>query len=404
MKIVYWGKYIDSCLLDTLTPFQELAGEPIHYVLVEKTFTHRQVEGRQLVDPSVNPLTLLSRHGFAEKSMDILEENHAAIHIFLSFWGDKRLFGVLLRALWRKHKVAVIFEPYSTAPHAYWKEEGRLSSHLKVLGRHVAYRMLWPIMRLASRDKMPCILAVSPLAEEQLHRVGFPAEVVYTFGYFVERKVVEHEQKDKEEVLRILFSGSLIMRKGLDIAIAAVQRVNSANVKVLLDIYGPGEISKFLKNHLPGICYKGVYPQGDGQRLITAYDLLLVPSRHDGWGQVVNEALMQGVPVVVSDRVGAKCIVEKTGAGVVFKSEDVNDLVNLLKKLALTPSLVDDLKKHAAQVEKLILPEVAAKYLYDVFINYFGCSQGHRPDAIWCDDEMVKKNIYGSFLKNNELR
>ena len=186
VKIVYWGKYIDTYLTDTFTRLQELAGEPIHYVLVEETFNRRQAKGQQLVDLSVNPVIQLPHRGFAKKSLGILEDNTDAIHIYLSFWGDKQLFGVLLRALWRRRKVAVIFEPYSTTPHGYWKDEGRFRSLLKVLSRRIAYRMLWPLLRLASRDKLPCVLAVSPMAEEQLHRVGFPAEVIYLLGYFVD--------------------------------------------------------------------------------------------------------------------------------------------------------------------------------------------------------------------------
>jgi len=388
VKIVYWGKYIDSYLLDTLNCFQGQSGEPIHYVLVEDTFTRRQAPAQQLVDPSVNPLTRLPRQGFVEKSMGILEENQDAIHIFLSFWGDKRLFGVLLRALWRRHNVAIIIEPYSTTPHGYWKDEGWLLSHLKVLGRRIAYRMLWPVLRLASREKMPCVLAVSPLAEDQLHRVGFPAEVIFPFGYFVERKVIEIVQQAKSDVLRMLFSGSLIMRKGLDIAIAAVQRVNTPSVRVLLDIYGPGEIGKFLNHDLPGIRYKGEYPQGDGQRIISAYDLLLVPSRHEGWGVVVNEALMQAVPVVVSDRVGAKILLE--GTGMIFRNEDVTQLAGLLNDLAEHRDRIAKMKSQCAGVRDLITPQIGAGYLEHVLMHHF-YQVGEKPSPVWSLREKSKQ-------------
>jgi len=388
VKIVYWGMYIDTYLLNTLTRFEELTDETIHYALVEETFTRRQVKAQQLVDPSVNPLTRLPRHGFVEKSMGILEENQDATHIFLSFWGDKRLFGVLLRALWRRHKVAVIFEPYSTTPHGYWKDEGWSLSHLKVLGRRIAYRMLWPILRLATRGKMPCVLAVSPMAEEQLGGVGFPADVIYPFGYCLERRDVAPAQKVDMEVLRILFSGSLIMRKGLDIAIAAVKQVNTPSVRVLLDIYGPGDIRKYLIDDLLGITYKGVYPQGDGQRIISAYDLLLVPSRHEGWGVVVNEALMQGVPVVVSDRVGAKILLEGTGTGMIFRNEDIAQLADLLVDLSKNPHRIATMKSQCEGVRDLITPQSAAKYLMQVFKHHFD-QIGEKPDSVWSLSEKL---------------
>lgn len=382
MNIVYWGKYIDTYLMDTLTRLQELVSEPIHYVLVEESFTRRQAKGEKLVDPSVNPVTLLHHRGFVKMSMDILDQNKDAIHIFLSFWGDRRLFGVLLSALWRKCKVVVIFESYSTVPHGYWKDEEWLRSRLKVLGRHTAYRMLWPILQLLARNKPPCIMAVSPLAEEQLRRVGFSERVFYPFGYFLERKIVEQEQVAQAGVLRVIFSGSLIKRKGLDVAIAAVKRANSVSVRVMLDIYGPGDIGKFLVDGLPGICYKGVYSQEDAQKIISGYDLLLVPSHHEGWGLVVNEALMQEVPVVVSDRVGAKTLVESSGAGLIFETGNIAQLADLLTDLSAHPDKIAIMKSRCAVVRDLITPRIGADYLEKVLKHYFH-QIGDKPGPVW---------------------
>ncbi len=386
MNIVYWGKYIDTYLTDTFARLQELVGESIHYVLIEENFTRRQAKGEKLVDRSVNPVTLLPQRGFVNMSMDILDQNTDAIHIFLSFWGDRRLFGVLLHALWRRCKVVVIFEPYSTVPHGYWKDEGWLRSRLKVLGRRVAYRMLWPMLRIASKEKIPCILAVSPLAEVQLRRVGFSERVIYPFGYFVERKIVEPEQGDQAEVLRAMFSGSLIKRKGLDVAIAAVQRVNSVSVRVMLNIYGPGDIGKFLVDDLPGICYKGVYPQEDAQKIISGYDLLLVPSRHEGWGLVVNEALMQEVPVVVSDRVGAKILVESSGAGLVFENGNVEQLTELLTDLSAHRDKIAVMKSRCVLIRDLITPQIGADYLEKV-LKYYFAQDGAKPRPVWALQE-----------------
>ena len=75
----------------------------------------------------------------------------------------------------------------------------------------------------------------------------------------------------------------VMIQDALDIAIAAVKQVNSAAVKVLLDIYGAGDIKKYLTQDSPDIRYRGIYPQEQAQQIISGYDLLLVPSRHEGW-------------------------------------------------------------------------------------------------------------------------
>jgi len=226
------------------------------------------------------------------------------------------------------------------------------------------------------------VLAVSPLAEEQLRRVGFREEVIFPFGYFTEKKEIANTPKEKDQSLRIVFSGSLIMRKGLDIAIAAVQRVKSASVNVSLDIYGPGEIKKFLDRNVAGIRYKGMYPQEDAQKIIRGYDLLVVPSRHEGWGLVVNEALMQGVPVVVSDRVGAKCLVEHSGAGLVFRNEDTGHLVEILKDLCTNLKKTKRMSAMCNVVTKHLTPAMGADYLLRVIEHHFS-SGSERPGADW---------------------
>jgi glycosyltransferase involved in cell wall biosynthesis len=355
--------------------------EPVHYVLVEEGFSRRNVTGAKPAKPE-SWITILHKQAFFKQSNQILEENKDAVHVFLSFWGDKRLFRVLLRALWRRHSVAVIFEPYATVPYGYWKDEKLMGSHLKVFGRHIAYRMLWSLLRLAARGKLPCVLAVSPLAEEQLRRVGFQQEVIFPFGYFIERIECGKPDKEHEQPLRVLFSGSLIMRKGLDIALAAVREVNTNEVRVQFDIYGPGDIDRFLSSNSPGIRYMGTYSQPQAQSIMSGYDLLLVPSHHEGWGLVVNEALMQGVPVLASDRVGAGCLLVNSGAGRIFRSGDIVQLSVLLTDLSADQVKLREMAAACEHVGERITPLMGADYLMKVFDYYFN-QRGAPSEAMW---------------------
>jgi len=381
VKIVFWGKYIDTYLTDTLLRLEELVGEPVRYALVEESFTRRDVAADRAVVNS-SQVVILKQGRFFKQSNRILQENREAMHVFLSFWGDKRLFRVLLRALWCRQQVAVIFEPYASVPVGYWRDEGQLHSQLKVWGRRFAYRGLWPLTRLFSRGKLPCVLAVSPLAEQQLRCIGFRDEVIYPFGYFVERKSVEPAAVDGAKALRVVFSGSFIKRKGADILIAAIRRVNGTKINVLLDLYGPGQVQRFVTGDVPGVCYRGTYPQADAQQVISGYDLLVVPSRHEGWGLVVNEALMQGVPVLASDRVGAGCLLDHSGAGIIFRSGDIAGLSTLLTELASNRARLNEMVVACTRVRERITPALGADYLKQVIDHHFG-GTGDRPKPGW---------------------
>ena len=97
---------------------------------------------------------------------------------------------------------------------------------------------------------------------------------------------------------------------------------------------------------------------------------------------VVNEALLQGVPVILSDRVGAKALVEKSGAGILFKSENVDDLKYLLLTLLSDPQKQAQYAEKAAQMAGKITPSAAAIYLEEI-LNYYYFSKGQRPIPNW---------------------
>jgi glycosyltransferase involved in cell wall biosynthesis len=228
------------------------------------------------------------------------------------------------------------------------------------------------------------------IAKEQFIDAGFEKQAIFPFGYFVSRKGVNLEKSETmpQKGLKLVFIGTLIRIKGLDIAIKAVEALYSKGYKISLDIYGPGNHLMFISPSSPCVFYKGIIPQGESQRIIINYDMLILPSRHDGWGLVVNEALLQGTPVVVSDKVGAKCLVENSGCGMIFQHDNFDDLEGQLESVLINPEKLDYMKKCSLKVSSLITPEIGAKYLLDV-INYHFLSHQTtgKPSAIWCGVE-----------------
>ena len=66
-----------------------------------------------------------------------------------------------------------------------------------------------------------------------------------------------------------------------------------------------------------------------------ASDLMVLPSRQgETWGLVVNEALLHGLPVVVSEGVGsAPDLVRTSECGAIFETGKVESLAEGLKKV-----------------------------------------------------------------------
>jgi len=82
----------------------------------------------------------------------------------------------------------------------------------------------------------------------------------------------------------------------------------------------------------------GFVNQSGLPEVYTASDVLVLPSGYEAFGVVVNEAMLCGCPVIVSDKVGAGFdLVQKGETGFVFPAGDVAALSALLQRAVRSP-------------------------------------------------------------------
>jgi glycosyltransferase involved in cell wall biosynthesis len=75
---------------------------------------------------------------------------------------------------------------------------------------------------------------------------------------------------------------------------------------------------------------------------VAEHDCLLLPSRFDAFGMVVPEAMGVGVPALLSDRVGAKCIIEQhPRAGWIVPCEKSAIMAKVIELIHNPESLAD---------------------------------------------------------------
>src|SRR5262249_40563268 len=124
--------------------------------------------------------------------------------------------------------------------------------------------------------------------------------------------------------LRFLFCGATIQRKGFDLLLDAFARVRAAEPGVGLRIVGPrGDSFGLLEERsIAGISVSGLVGQRELAGELRQADCLVLPSRNDSYGMVVAEALACGLPVLVSEMVGAKTLVEPGQNGWIVPAGD----------------------------------------------------------------------------------
>jgi len=139
------------------------------------------------------------------------------------------------------------------------------------------------------------------------------------------------------ETVWILFSGKLVERKGPDLLVEAAGGLRKEGLNVGLVFCGSGEMEPGLKKRcadleLPAVLL-GFINQSGLSEIYHACDLFCLPSREgETWGLVVNEALLHGLPVVVSEAVGcAPDLVKTTESGEIFETGNRQGLAAALE-------------------------------------------------------------------------
>ena len=123
--------------------------------------------------------------------------------------------------------------------------------------------------------------------------------------------------------LLVLFVGMNFEVKGLDAVIGAVGEARRAkpDAGIRLLVVGRGDARKYTelaRVHGIGDFVTFAGPQAAGvERYYRAADLFAMPSTFDTFGMAVLEAMAAGLPVIVSENVGAKDVVEDGGNGYV---------------------------------------------------------------------------------------
>ena len=73
----------------------------------------------------------------------------------------------------------------------------------------------------------------------------------------------------------------------------------------------------------------GMQPMERISDIMQQYDVLILPSKHDGWGAVVNEALILGLYVITSNHCGASYLLKDKQQGMIFTLEEAQSLSNV---------------------------------------------------------------------------
>lgn len=162
-----------------------------------------------------------------------------------------------------------------------------------------------------------------------------------------------------------ILCAKFIPRKRPQDAIEAFARANVESSYLVMVGDGPLAASLREQTEQLGITdrvrFTGLVKYSRLAEFYAASDVLLFPSEHEPYGLPVNEAMICGIPAIVSDRVGAGYdLVENGKTGFVYPCGDVAALEAILRKALPDRALLKEMGEQARERMKSWSPQVNA--------------------------------------------
>jgi glycosyltransferase involved in cell wall biosynthesis len=157
------------------------------------------------------------------------------------------------------------------------------------------------------------------------------------------------DQPGNHEFTRLLFVGNRTARKGFDLLAPMLSRL------------GPGFVLEYtggLRTHTAAPPHPAMHPLGRLSRaeLLKAYqrtDILVFPSRLEGFGYPVAEAMACGKPVVCTNYASLPELVDDGQGGYLCPMDDVDAFAERIRELAREPELRRQMGRYnRAKVER----------------------------------------------------
>ena len=194
---------------------------------------------------------------------------------------------------------------------------------------------------------------------------------------------IGNKPNSKSGGVRFIYMGQIAHRKCI---IELVRSFHEIQGNWTLDIVGGGPQEDEMRQAIHDdhrIHYWGKLMPSQARKVLASADVLLQTSRLEGWGCTVNEALMYGCRVIVSDAVGSRALIENRDyCGRIFQSGDWNALQACIKEEISKGKVTPEQRKRIAKEFQSIYPKAEADYFLQI-VDYYTGKIDRKPIAPW---------------------
>ena len=289
-------------------------------------------------------------------------------YAFIGPWekkGVKGLFEIIKLITWKLRFRRIVVEGWDTFD--FWminaltprKKLGLVLESTSLESTHLGVRGL---LKRFFLSRLSFVLPCGKLHSDLLRLLRFKGREFRTSGVGIsgiepEDQFCGEPQKLAPVNRSLIFVGRLAEEKNLFPLLEAMSRLPQFK----LGIFGTGPLLQDLKEIAPNnVYFYGHKPREQMSEIFKSFDALILPSKSETWGLVVEEALFMGLPVIVSRSVGCwPELVDSYNTGIVLEAADADGIAAGIR-LMMRPEKYSYFKQN---IKSLLASDLQSKQL-----------------------------------------
>lgn len=184
-----------------------------------------------------------------------------------------------------------------------------------------------------------------------------------------EKQVCKEKLCSAPDEPMLLTVGQIIHRKGLDILLDAMSRLQGNYSLYIVGGKPTEELTQLIEEkQLQNVAFIDFLDETALAEYYKAADVFVFPTRFDVWGLVVNEAMSYSLPVISSDAAGAsREMIRSWDNGILFPSEDAQAMADNIELLFADRERLAQIAQNSYQTARAYTIEEMAKIHYEIF-------------------------------------
>lgn len=302
---------------------------------IEYCYMHPSSLAKSEFEQDIKALDAMTKKELSAFLSKVLEENDIII-----LNGSRTRVGLMLLRLNKKYRRIIGLD-----------SDGQLnipSNPIKRLAKYLFYHTLY---------RRPYIYGLAGgfyTHKDAFRHYGMPEERIFLSPMMVNNSKFAYHQTRGGDKFTFLYVGRIVEVKNIELMIKSFLMKFKDNENVELRIVGTGDFLANLREKYDSdknVIFAGAKYGNDLINVYRSANVFVLPSSFEPWGLVVNEAMCAGMPVIVSNRVGAAWdLVQGRNTGFIFRYDDAVELAHRMEEIYRDKQLYSEYSGNAYNI------------------------------------------------------